>query len=461
MLRGGEGPHPEDCQLVRNDWSDLHLQLEHATCCRSAPERRLLRIANDKITLPLGSSFDNYWGKQSAWHKYDILASVIACSTYARREDLIRCGYCSFRCRDTWFCPLCCYRGLAWTLLDEYGDAFSADNQVWYLVLSLSADPDESHRLIFHNNDGVDLHQLRAKNLAPAFNSDNYGIPFTTEADVALCRRLWQIIADTVKRFTGSGPSQMFSGVVGGPELAIRLQPLRVLPHCNYIVWTPGFSVDDARKLRRHMRKLMRDCRPLKKCGLYPSLACYRIPTAEDLRSIVKYMCKPIDLAQAYLSASELVNYEPTKMISLNIETNNFLQNLPLVFRRLNRISRFGRCCAVHHQYFGQVTPYRRRKRDRDAERRRVQESNRAAVGMVNGTKSRKKSPIRRSEKVLRTPRNRPRRPRFYYWSVAKMPGRPVPPGNARKFTLQDSTDAADSKSNPRGDALLPNVNPV
>jgi len=162
----------------------------------------------------------------------------------------------------------------------------------------------------------------------------------------------------------------------------VRFNPLRVLPHANFIIWSPGFCIDAAHAIRKHLRKLMRDCRGLKGLRLYPDLACYRLQAPEDLRKVTCYSCKPIDLAHAYLNAGEVLNFEPAKMIDLNADVDHFLEFHPMLFLKLRRISRFGRCCGMHHDYLGRVTPHRLRQRERNAERRCNLRALDAAVGI-------------------------------------------------------------------------------
>lgn len=327
-------------------------------------------LAQEKVNLPPGTSFSNCWPYRATFHAYDSLASIIACSTYAKQEDFIRCGYGSFRCHDTLLCPLCCYSRLARTLLDEFGDAFVADRELFYIVASVSADPDETHRLIFRDYTGVDVQKVKTGGLAQPCIPENYGVLFTKADDLLQCRLIWDFIAEMIREFTGKGAGPCLSGVVAGPELAVRFQPLRVLPHANFLSWSSGFTVDDARRLRQYLRHKMRDCRRLKP-GLYPAIACYRLVAADHLRAVTSYMCKPIDLAAAYGAAAERVEYEPTHMIALNAQTNAFLYRLPLVFHRLPRIVRYGACHSSSRSYFGYVTEWRQQQRERDAGRRR------------------------------------------------------------------------------------------
>ena len=360
---------PEQCSAAHQIWSDLDLQIQHSACCHAPIEQDLLLIASEKTTVRIGSSFGNFWTRQKLLHNYDALASIISCSTYSKREDLVRCGFCAFHCQDVSFCPRCSYRRLARPAVEEFGDTHASDQQVFYIVLSLSSQPNEAQRFIFRDVGEVDLHQAKARSLAPPCTGDNYGIEFNTSADLIQCRLLWQIFADVMRHFTGNGRGKIFSGVVAGPELAVRFQPLRVLPHSNFICWSPGFSADDARRLRREIRDRIRNCRRLT-LPLYPSLACYRLASPDDLRAVLRYSFKPIDLAGAYLTAGDRVDYEPVGMANLNRDTNTFLSNMPRVFHRLPRITRLGRCCASHREYFGHVTPYRQLQRQRGAERR-------------------------------------------------------------------------------------------
>ena len=151
---------PVACAIAHHTWSDLDRQWIHSTCGRTSIERELLHKAEQKIN-PLGTNFSRYWAYRTAYHNYDSLASIIACSSYGKREDFIRCCYCSFRCYDTLLCPLCCYWRLARTLHDEFGDAFSADREVFYIVVSVSTDPDETHGLIFRDCTAPDVQQLK------------------------------------------------------------------------------------------------------------------------------------------------------------------------------------------------------------------------------------------------------------------------------------------------------------
>jgi hypothetical protein len=368
-----DSPTLQTCLASRQDWSDLHHQLHIANYTRASERHELLSTIQQKVTAPVGSSFSNYWRKQAAWNGYDRAASVIACSDYSRREDFVHCGYSTFSCQDRLFCPRCCYNRLARRVLDEFGNSFGADGAVYYIVLSLSRDRDDKHRLKFKDIGDDEFHGLNHRGASAPFtevvNAGAYGVEFAVGDDLLQCRLLWQFMTEAIREFTGNKRGSLFSGVVGSPELAVQFQPLRVLPHANYLCWAPGFSVAGARELRSFIRTKMRDCRLLE-AGLYPSVACYRLRVADGLRRVVNYIFKPIDLASAYSRAAERVNYTPADMECLNRDVNSFLKNVPDVFWRLNRVSRYGRCSASHRSYIGEVSAYRQAEREAAAERR-------------------------------------------------------------------------------------------
>jgi hypothetical protein len=160
---------------------------------------------------------------------------------------------------------------------------------------------------------------------------------------------------------------------------------------------------------------------------LYPSIACYRIASSDDLRRIVNYIFKPIDLAGAYGNAAERVNYMPAEMEHLNGETNEFLMNVLTVFWNLRRLTRYGRCNASHHGYFGHVTEYRRAQRECNAEQRAS-----AGADRTSGKKS-TANDIVRWERHYWDELDRPawpRRSRFQYWKAVNEPTPPPSPGD-------------------------------
>ena len=361
------------CIANQHDWSDPHLQHRLATYNGTSGKLELLATVLEKITAPIGSSFTNYWAQQATWNGYNKLASIVACSSYARSEDLVHCGDGTFSCQDRLFCPRCCHNKLARRVDDEFGNSFGADSEVHYIVLSLSRDPDETNRLKVTDIGEDELHVLKHRVVSAQHGTVDgaldYGVGFDGFNELLQCRLLWYFMAEAIQEFTGGQRGSLFNGAFGGPELAVQFSPLRALPHANYLCWSPGFSIDGARELRRFIRTKMRDCR-LIESGLYPSVACYRLRTADDLRRVVNYIFKPIDLAAAYVRAAELVDYVPGDMACLNLEVNKFLKNAGDVFWNVRRVARYGRCHASHHDYIGSVSAYRLAQREAAAERR-------------------------------------------------------------------------------------------
>jgi hypothetical protein len=366
-------PSINTCIANQHDWSDLHLQHRLATYTGVSERCDLLATVLEKVTAPVGSSFSNYWAKQAAWNGYNKLASVIACSSYARREDFVHCGDGTFSCQDRLLCPRCCYNRMARRVGEEFGNAFNAETEVHYLVMSLSRDPDETHRLKVTDIGEDELHALRHRVVSAQHGTVDgaldYGVGFDGFNELLQCRLLWYFMAEAIQEFTGDRRASLFNGAFGGPELAAQFSPLRALPHANFICWSPGCSMDGVRELRAFVRRKMRDCRNIES-GLYPSVACYRLRTADDLRRVVNYIFKPIDLAAAYTRAAELVDYVPAAMMGLNQDVNVFLKNAPDVFWNLRRVARYGRCHASHHDYIGSVSAYRLAQRAAAAGRR-------------------------------------------------------------------------------------------
>lgn len=419
-------PYADECINAALLWSDLEQQLRRANCCRSPQQRQLLEVADQKIKLPARSSYSTNWAKQAAWNKYDALASIVTCADYSRAEDLIHCDYASFKCHDRLLCPLCCHNYLARPVLEEFGDKLGADTEVFYIVLSLSSNPDETQRLKFKDIGMDEFQNLTSRGASETCVDQEYGIEFQTGDDQRDCRILWNFFNEAICEFTGSKRGSMFSGSVGGPELAVRFQPLRVLPHANYICWSSGFSVDGARRLRKFIRKKMRDCRCLN-TKLFPAVACYRLAAKDDLRKVINYIFKRIDLATAYINAAERSDHMPAAMDSLNHETRQFLNNSLSIFWRLRRLSRYGRCCANHREYFGHVSDYRLAQRERNSERRMLRGSRDPGMKSKGGDVDRWER--RYLEQLDHPPR--PQHSRFSYWKQ-RHERPPIPPNRAK-----------------------------
>ena len=269
----------------------------------------------------------------------------------------------------------------------------------------------------YHDFERTDRDGLKGSKLATPCDPGDYGVPFETGDDVEQCRLLWKLFNEAIHEFTGTGRHQRFLGVVGGPELAVQFQPLRVLPHCNFVVFTNSFTEDDARELRRLIRTKMRNCRPLK-LKRFPSVACYRLRTRDDLRAVLSYSTKPIDLTGQYTRAAERIKFEPAAMAALNADLKEFLNRLPDAFHQLPRITRHGVCHPNSQGYIGQISDWRQARRERDAERRRALRQ--------DGSRAQRKP--KQSATAAKMKPRRSRSSRFAYWRRAVMPGPPPMP---------------------------------
>jgi hypothetical protein len=258
-----------------------------------------------------------------------------------------------------------------------------------------------------------------------------FGLPFEFNDDLRDCRILWNFFMEAIRAYTGDKHGCLFNAAVGGPELAVRLNPLRVLPHANYIAWSPGFSIDHARQLRRYVRQKMRDCRPLQ-TKLFPCIACYRIRSSDDLRRIANYIFKPIDIATAYKNGVTSTNQTPQELSALNSQVKLFLKSVVDVFSNFSRIRRYGRCNANHSQYFGQISPRRLAQRQRMASRKTFEHNERKR------SRKSKMHDVERWELHQLDQLNHPSlmgKPKFYYWLANNERVPPRPPHLGRPPT--------------------------
>jgi hypothetical protein len=256
----------------------------------------------------------------------------------------------------------------------EFGGAYGADRECYYMVLSLSREPDETKRLIFKDLTQSEMEQIKRRGQFEQGKLDSYGIPFVDPEDVLNARIYWELFADTIHKVTGR--KKMFSGAFGGPELSVRFMPLAVLPHANYVAWSSGICSDNVRELRRILREKMRGCRRIKP-GLYPHVAVYRIQSGDDLRRVIEYIFKPVAVAFAYNLVAPNLDGESKRLARLNEQVNLFLENIEGAFSGMHRMKRYG-CCnpsSGRRNYIGVVTQERRERRVADAVRRAKKKS--------------------------------------------------------------------------------------
>jgi hypothetical protein len=363
-------PH-RDCIHDHPLWSDLDLQLNHFKCLPE-DKQRLLRHAYRRVNYDLRDGSPGYWKRQKEFENYDSTASIIALSSYEGQDDFLRCGYHGYSCQKR-PCLRCVYNLVAEPALIEFGDSFSADNECHFIVLSLSREPDERKRLIRKDLTKSEMEQIKRRGQFEQGRLDDYGIPFVDPDDVLQARIYWELFGNAIHAVTDRRMrrGKLFSGAFGGPELAVRFMPLAVLPHANYIGWSPGICADDVRRLRRVVRDKLRGCRRIKS-GLYPHIAVYRIHSADDLRCVIKYIFKPIALAFVYMLTASKLDLDPAQLERLNAQVNLFLENIDGAFYQMDRINRYGFCNAStgKDNYVGVVSEARRARRLADAVRR-------------------------------------------------------------------------------------------
>jgi len=358
-------------------WCDLDVQLNHFDCL-DARQQALLEHVYKKVNLDLKDGKPGYWKQQRDYANYDATATIVAMSDYDRQVPFIVCGYNGYSCGDRCLCPRCCYKRLTEPALIEFKNCFGADNEVFFVVISLSREVDETKRLIFTDLDKSEMEQIKAAGINEQGDVDNYGIGFAN-ADHVEALVYWDIFGSAISQFTRKGRRQRFTGAFGGPELSVRFMPLEALPHANYLAWSPGLSADQVRELRRIIREKMRGCRRIKS-GLYPKVSVYRIQTKEDFQCVIKYIFKPIDILWAYRLPASGLECEPEDMIRLNDQVNIFFQHMLAVFDRTPRMNRYGFCHAASSAYIGHVTRERRERRKKDAKRRKERRQRDAKV---------------------------------------------------------------------------------
>jgi hypothetical protein len=370
-----------DCIRDHHLWSDLDLQLNHFKCLPE-DKQQLLKHAYSRVSYDLPDGSPGFWKRQKEWEDYDATASIIALSSYEGQEDFLRCGYYGYSCQKR-PCLRCVYNLVAEPALIEFRDSFGADNECYFVVTSLSREPDERKRLIFKDLTKSEMQQVKRRGQFEQGSLDDYGIPFVDPDDVLQTRIYWQIFGNAIHEVTDRRMrrGKLFSGAFGGPELSVRFRPLAALPHANYVAWSPGFCAEDARRLRRVVRDKLRGSRRIKP-GLYPHLGVYRILSADDLQRVIEYIFKPIALAYAYMLTASKLDRDPEQLALLNRQVNVFLENLDGAFYGMDRMNRYGFCNASSgdDNYIGVVTAKRRARRLADAVRRAGKKREQAAL---------------------------------------------------------------------------------
>ena len=369
-------PH---CEVDHHIWNDLDLQLNHLRCLPDDTQK-LLKDVYNRVHYHLANGKPGFWKRQKEFVSYDETASIIACSSYENRRNFCRCGYYGYSCGDP-LCKRCAFTMLGGPAIFEFGGAFDAREEVYFIVLSLSGEPDERKRIIFKDLTKAEWQQIKAQGCFEQGKPINYGIPFADPEDVLQGRIYWEKFAGTIKKFTGRG--KLFAGAFGGPELSVRFLPLRALPHANYVAFSDGLTRDDVRAMRRALRGFLRGCRRLGH-GVYPKVAVYRLPSQTDLREVIDYIFKPIGIAVPYALTADKLDYQPAGMRSLNADVNLFFDNMCLAFDGLDRMNRYGVCNpAARKNYIGTVSEERLERRAADTARRKAGREETAEIKLI------------------------------------------------------------------------------
>jgi hypothetical protein len=137
------------------------------------------------------------------------------------------------------------------------------------------------------------------------------------------------------------------------------------------------------------------------------------------------------------------------------LDANAFLEAFPALCFGLHRIRRFGRCHSIHHQYLGQVTPYRLKKRKSEAERRRAQKANKAKVPVGSGPKRVKRKTWEEALDIRLYSLDHQSYPRLFYWRRVKMLRPPPPPARPGNFTAPICKDESKLKFNLTADDVI------
>ncbi len=366
------------CDVAHLLKCDLDLQLNHIDCWGAVGRARLERIYR-KVNYDQKSGEAGYWKNQRDWKEYDRTATLIALSGDHRADAFCDCGFHGYSCGDRYLCLRCCFNLLAEPALIEFGNSFTADQECYFIVMSLSGERDETKRLIFKDLTKSEMQQIKLAGQLEQGSPQNYGIPFSEPLDAVVVQTYFQIYRQVISNFTGRGRGKLFSGAFGGPELAVRFLPLAALPHANYVAWSPGISSDDVRRLRRALRDKLRGSRRLKS-RLYPKLTVYRIQARDDYRAVIRYIFKPIDFGIAYHLAAQSADCDPADLRELNSQVDYFLQNLRFAMSDVRRMNRYGFCSPASKPYVGHVSLDRKLRRKKDAARRLKRKKKEAEV---------------------------------------------------------------------------------
>jgi hypothetical protein len=119
----GNKPTAHECPSESLNWSAFETQLFHNNCAHAAHQSELIAELNRKLNPKPESNYTPVWASLRKWCTYDATASIIACSTFSRRDDFIRCGFTfgpfRFSCRSV-LCPRCSFTMYGKPLVEEF-----------------------------------------------------------------------------------------------------------------------------------------------------------------------------------------------------------------------------------------------------------------------------------------------------------------------------------------------------
>ena len=366
--------HHSRCPIAKSEWSNLSLQTAHRTCCLTSAERELFDALNHKSATHYAQP-----NQSPGYANYSCdskTAAILIRSKYdnGKKVDLIDCGTRGvvnpnkrFLCNNRFFCPTCGYIKYMKPTIDEFSDTFATAGKCFYLVFSLSRNPDERQRLTIEpalaEYWGTSRSTTSAGCSPDGIKQEDYGIEFKGPDQAVEAHALYSIITTVMREFLDG--RKVASGAILAPEVAVRFMPMRILPHVNVILWCDDCQEEHVRELRRAVKQKMRDCRVVEG-GLYPALFASLISHSDEFERVVKYVYKPINLATSYESAAAIVNYNPEGLADLNNQVNQFVVSvLPSIFKQIDRHIKLGNCHAASNGYIGTVTEQRQRQRVR------------------------------------------------------------------------------------------------
>jgi len=366
-------PRDLDLEMAQYDWSSLPGQLLNRHHLGER-DRSLLGAVYRKCYYERADGEPGWWNRQRQFHDYDARATIIARSRFEKKVAFCLCGYGrydkrGYYCHQVRIGPRCHYHFRLRPILDEFGRAYRADREVWFVTLSLTRQEGDRGRFVYKDLEPEDWKKHAEEGAADVYDQRAPALPFDLGLDYCQCQVYLGFFQRIMKESLEPG---WCSGAVGAPEVAVWFRPLSVLPHAHYVMFTDGFSEDRARDIRRRLKQMIRNSRRITDKKLYPSTAFYRLPTRKDYIKALRYCFKPVAVEVPYRLALAVGEPSPRWFDGLNEDTNRFLEVLEGAFFGVNSVHRLGICQPCNERYCGFVTEERQQRRD--AERKRRQE---------------------------------------------------------------------------------------